>query len=162
VQHAFVGSPRSWAPTGLQTRPRSWAWVSSGTSGIDAFSGKISAADSPTELAAATFGQGATAVSPVSMASVAAAVARGQFKQPKLVLDPAPAKPAADGPQLDAGAVSSLRSMMREVVTGGTGVALKDVKGKPVFGKTGTAEFDDKSKDTHSWFIGYQGTWRSR
>ena len=29
--------------------------------------------------------------------------------------------------------------------------------GKPVYGKTGTAEFDEKSKDTHSWFIGYQG-----
>jgi len=46
---------------------------------------------------------------------------------------------------------------MREVVTGGTGVALKDVKGKPVSGKTGTAEFDEKTKDTHSWFIGFQG-----
>jgi cell division protein FtsI/penicillin-binding protein 2 len=47
--------------------------------------------------------------------------------------------------------------MMREVVTSGTGTALKGVKGKPVYGKTGTAEFDEKSKDTHSWFIGYQG-----
>jgi cell division protein FtsI/penicillin-binding protein 2 len=125
--------------------------------GIDAFSGKVSAAGSPTELAAATFGQGATAVSPISMASVAAAVARGQFKQPKIVLDPAPTKAAADGAQLDAGAVTALKSMMREVVTSGTGSALKSVKGKPVFGKTGTAEFDESSKDTHSWFIGYQG-----
>jgi cell division protein FtsI/penicillin-binding protein 2 len=125
--------------------------------GADAFSGTISPADSPTELAAAVFGQGATAVSPLAMASVAASVARGQFKQPKLVLDPAPAKAAADGPPLDAGAVGALRAMMREVVTSGTGTALRDVKGKPVFGKTGTAEFDDSSKDTHSWFIGYQG-----
>ncbi|MEU4241991.1 penicillin-binding transpeptidase domain-containing protein [Actinoplanes sp. NPDC026619] len=125
--------------------------------GIDAFSGKVSAAETPTELAAATFGQGATAVSPVSMASVAAAVARGQFKQPKVVLDPAPAKAVADGAALDPAAITALKSMMREVVTSGTGTALEDVKGKPVFGKTGTAEFDTNSKDTHSWFIGYQG-----
>ncbi|GAA0539749.1 penicillin-binding transpeptidase domain-containing protein [Paractinoplanes ferrugineus] len=125
--------------------------------GVDAFSGKISPAGSPTELAAATFGQGATAVSPVAMASVAAAVACGQFKQPKVVLDPAPAKAVADGPPLDADAVAALKSMMREVVTDGTGTALKGVKGGPVFGKTGTAEFDESSKDTHSWFIGYQG-----
>jgi cell division protein FtsI/penicillin-binding protein 2 len=91
------------------------------------------------------------------MASVAAAVARGQFKQPTLVLDPKPAKPAPDGSPLDATAVGQLRQMMREVVTGGTGTALKSVKGKPVYGKTGTAEFDSDSKDTHSWFIGYQG-----
>lgn len=125
--------------------------------GIDAFSGKVSPADSPAELAEASFGQGATSVSPLSMASVAAAVARGQFKQPSLILDPAPAKPAADGTQLDATAISQLQSMMREVVTSGTGTKLKTVPGKPVYGKTGTAEFSDTSKDTHSWFIGYQG-----
>jgi cell division protein FtsI/penicillin-binding protein 2 len=125
--------------------------------GIGAFSGKVSPADTPTELAAAAFGQGKTVVSPIAMASVAAAVARGQFKQPQLVLDPKPAKPAPDGPQLDATAVAQLRQMMREVVTGGTGTALRKVKGKPVYGKTGTAEFDNNSKDTHSWFIGFQG-----
>jgi cell division protein FtsI/penicillin-binding protein 2 len=125
--------------------------------GISAFSGQVSPADSPTELAAASFGQGKTVVSPAAMASVAASVARGQFKQPQLVLDPKPANPAADGAPLDATAVAQLRQMMREVVTGGTGTALKSVPGKPVYGKTGTAEFDANSKDTHSWFIGYQG-----
>jgi cell division protein FtsI/penicillin-binding protein 2 len=125
--------------------------------GISAFSGQVSPADTPTELAAAAFGQGKTVVSPIAMANVAAAVARGQAKQPALVLAPKPAKPAADGAPLDATAVSQLRQMMREVVTGGTGTALKSVPGKPVYGKTGTAEFDANSKDTHSWFIGYQG-----
>jgi cell division protein FtsI/penicillin-binding protein 2 len=125
--------------------------------GISAFSGSVSPAGTPTELAAAAFGQGQTTVSPLAMASVAAAVARGQFKQPKLVLTPAPAAPAADGPALDATAVAQLRQMMREVVTAGTGTALKSVPGKPVYGKTGTAEFDSSSADTHSWFIGYQG-----
>ena len=47
--------------------------------------------------------------------------------------------------------------MMREVVTKGTGTALRDVPGKPVYGKTGTAEFKSGSKDTHAWFVGWQG-----
>ncbi|MFI5888990.1 penicillin-binding transpeptidase domain-containing protein [Actinoplanes sp. NPDC051513] len=154
---AFVGLAPKLGAEGLQDASSQLGLGQQWDLGVEAFSGKVSAAGSPTELAAATFGQGATAVSPIAMASVASSVARGQFKQPTLLLDPAPAKPAAYGLPLDDGAVSALRSMMREVVTGGTGTALKDVKGKPVFGKTGTAEFDDKSKDTHSWFIGYQG-----
>ena len=125
--------------------------------GADAFSGKISPADSPTELAAATFGQGATAVSPLAMAGATAAVARGQFKQPKLVTEPAPAAPVADGPQLAESSVAPLHTMMREVVTKGTGTGLKDVPGKPVFGKTGTAEFKDGEEETHAWFVGWQG-----
>jgi cell division protein FtsI/penicillin-binding protein 2 len=91
------------------------------------------------------------------MASATAAVARGRFQQPKLVLDPAPAKPVADGPALDPTAVEPLREMMREVVTRGTGTALRRVPGKPVFGKTGTAEFQSGSAETHAWFIGWQG-----
>jgi len=125
--------------------------------GTDAFSGKISPADSPTELAAATFGQGATAVSPLAMAGATAAVARGQFVQPKLVADPAPSAPAADGPKLAESSVQPLRTMMREVVTKGTAEGLADVPGKPVFGKTGTAEFKDGEEETHAWFVGWQG-----
>ncbi|WP_030436239.1 penicillin-binding transpeptidase domain-containing protein [Actinoplanes subtropicus] len=154
---AFVGLSSKLGAAGLQAAAGDFGLGAPWDMGAEAFSGKVSPADSPTELAAATFGQGETVVSPVAMASVAAAVARGQFKQPRLVLDPAPTKAAADGAPLDATAVGALRGMMREVVTAGTGTALRDVKGKPVFGKTGTAEFDASSKDTHSWFIGYQG-----
>jgi cell division protein FtsI/penicillin-binding protein 2 len=125
--------------------------------GTDAFSGKISPADSPTELAAATFGQGATAVSPLAMAGATAAVARGRFIQPKLVADPAPPAPAADGPELAGSSVQPLRTMMREVVTKGTAKGLADVPGKPVSGKTGTAEFKDGEEETHAWFVGWQG-----
>jgi cell division protein FtsI/penicillin-binding protein 2 len=125
--------------------------------GIESFSGKVSSAGSPTELAAATFGQGATMVSPLAIAAATAAVARGRFQQPKLVLDPAPAHPAADGAPLDAAAATAVRDMMREVVTRGTGTGLRNVPGQPVFGKTGTAEFDDRSDATHAWFVGWQG-----
>ncbi|MGA5303082.1 penicillin-binding transpeptidase domain-containing protein [Nucisporomicrobium flavum] len=124
--------------------------------GTAAFSGKLSPADSPTELAAATFGQGATAVSPLAMAGATAAVARGQFKQPRLILDPAPSKPAPDGPKLAATSTDPLHTLMREVVTKGTGDDLQDVPGGDVYGKTGTAEFADKSEETHAWFVGWQ------
>ena len=63
--------------------------------GTDAFTGKVSTGGSLAEQAAASFGQGTTLVSPLAMAGATAAVARGRFEQPKLLLDPAPAKPAA-------------------------------------------------------------------
>jgi cell division protein FtsI/penicillin-binding protein 2 len=47
--------------------------------------------------------------------------------------------------------------MMRDVVTSGTDKALNKVKGKPLYGKTGSAEFDNASPETHSWFVGWQG-----
>jgi cell division protein FtsI/penicillin-binding protein 2 len=125
--------------------------------GVDSFSGKVSSGNTPAELAAAAFGQGTTIVSPLAMASVTAAVARGKFQQPKVVLDPPAANPAPDGGALDPAVVKPLREMMREVVTGGTGTGLREVPGGPVYGKTGTAEFDNASKDTHAWFIGWQG-----
>lgn len=124
--------------------------------GTDAFSGSVATGGSATDQAAAAFGQGKTLVSPVALAGVAAAVARGQWKQPLLVLDPAPAKPAADGPALKGSTLDALRPMMREVVTAGTAASLKNVNG--LYGKTGTAEHDDNAPDkTHSWFMGYRG-----
>ncbi|GAA0509039.1 cell division protein FtsI [Paractinoplanes deccanensis] len=154
---AFVGLAPKLTAGGFQKAGTDLGLGTKWDLGIDAFSGKLSPADTPTELAAAAFGQGKTAVSPIAMAGATAAIARGQFKQPKLVLDPAPAAPAADGPKLDAAAIDPLKQMMREVVTAGTGTALKDVPGGAVYGKTGTAEFDESTEDTHSWFIGYQG-----
>jgi cell division protein FtsI/penicillin-binding protein 2 len=154
---AFVGLAPKLGAAGLQKASTSLGLGGDWDLGVGAFSGKVSTADNPTELAAATFGQGTTVVSPLAMASVAAAVARGQFKQPKLMVDPVPQKPAPDGEQLDPAATQALQGMMREVVTRGTGTALRSVPGKPVAGKTGTAEFDESQTATHSWFIGYQG-----
>jgi cell division protein FtsI/penicillin-binding protein 2 len=125
--------------------------------GVDAFTGKVSTGGSPAERAAAAFGQGTTLVSPVAMAAATAAVARGRWEQPKLLLDPAPGQPAPAGPHLEPESVEPLRTMMREVVTAGTATALRGVPGDPVHGKTGTAEYDDNPANTHSWFVGWQG-----
>ena len=125
--------------------------------GVDVFSGTCSTGGSASEQAAAAFGQGTTIVSPIALAGAAAAIARGQFKQPTLVLNPAPARAAPDGAPLNGEAVTALRTMMREVVTGGTATALNGVAGPPVSGKTGTAEYDNDPAHTHSWFMGFRG-----
>ncbi|MFB9444581.1 penicillin-binding protein [Dactylosporangium vinaceum] len=124
--------------------------------GADVFTGKISVNGSKSEQAAAAFGQGTNLVSPVVMAAAAAGVARGQWKQPQLVLEPAPKSPAADGPQLNQASLDALRQMMREVVTEGTASQLKNLPGD-LRGKTGTAEYDNDPAHTHSWFMGYRG-----
>ncbi|SCG44479.1 penicillin-binding transpeptidase domain-containing protein [Micromonospora halophytica] len=154
---AFVALAPKLGPDGLAVTGRTLGLEGQWDVGIDAFTGKVSANGGPTEQAAAAIGQGTTVVSPLAMAGATAAVARGRFTQPKLVLDPAPAKPAEPGPQLKAGSVEALRAMMREVVTAGTGTALADVPGGPVHGKTGTAEYDDNPEHTHAWFVGWQG-----
>ncbi|MGW4946276.1 penicillin-binding transpeptidase domain-containing protein [Actinoplanes sp. NPDC004185] len=154
---AFVNLAPKLGADGLQDAATKLGLGAKWDLGADSFSGKISPADSPTELAAATFGQGATAVSPLAMAGATAAVARGQFIQPKLVTEPAPAAPVADGPKLAETSIQPLHTMMREVVTKGTATDLADVPGKPVLGKTGTAEFKDGEEETHAWFVGWQG-----
>jgi cell division protein FtsI/penicillin-binding protein 2 len=53
--------------------------------------------------------------------------------------------------------IGSLRSMMREVVTGGTATGLN--RSGQVFGKTGTAQLPDPSQ-ANGWFAG--ATWPSR
>ncbi|MGK5742454.1 penicillin-binding transpeptidase domain-containing protein [Micromonospora sp. URMC 103] len=154
---AFAALAPKLGADGLAAAGRSLGLEGQWDLGVDAFSGKVSVNGSPAEQAAAAFGQGTTVVSPLAMAAATAAVARGRFEQPKLLLDPAPAKPAGAGPQLKPESVEALRGMMREVVTTGTGTALKDVPGQPVYGKTGTAEYDDNPAHTHAWFVGWQG-----
>ncbi|MEU6076104.1 penicillin-binding transpeptidase domain-containing protein [Micromonospora sp. NPDC047074] len=154
---AFAALAPKLGPDGLAVAGRSLGLEGQWDVGLDVFTGKVSANGGATEQAAAAIGQGTTVVSPLAMASATAAVARGRFEQPKLVLDPAPAQPAAPGPQLKAESVEAVKAMMREVVTAGSGSALRDVPGAPVHGKTGTAEYDDNPAHTHAWFVGWQG-----
>ncbi|WP_422773475.1 penicillin-binding transpeptidase domain-containing protein [Plantactinospora sp. WMMC1484] len=154
---AFAALAPKLGPDGLANAGRGLGLEAEWKLGMDVFSGRVSAGGPPAERAAAAFGQGTTLVSPVAMAAATAGVARGQWQQPKLVLEPSPGEPAPAGPQLKAGSVEALRTMMREVVTKGTGTALADVPGGPVHGKTGTAEYDDNPAHTHAWFVGWQG-----
>ncbi|MFI0354293.1 penicillin-binding transpeptidase domain-containing protein [Actinomadura sp. 9N407] len=103
------------------------------------------------ELAEAAIGQGRVQASPLSMALVAAAVADGRWRPPRLV-----AAGRISGERQRARPVpgaSALREMMRAVVTGGTA----ERAGLPpgTAGKTGTAEVDGRR--SHAWFIGFRG-----
>lgn len=104
-----------------------------------------------TEEAAAAIGQGRVLASPVEMCSVAAAVASGAWHAPRLTQADRPVAPKP----LDEGVAASLRTLMRAVVTSGTGAAA-DIPDVEVFGKTGTAEFGTAGQ-THAWFVGFEG-----
>jgi cell division protein FtsI/penicillin-binding protein 2 len=107
------------------------------------------------ELAASAIGQGRVLVSPAHMASVAAAVAAGQWRAPVLTTVPKPTVPTVA--PLDAGVAATLRTFMASVVqSGGTAAGAGLPPG--TFGKTGTAEFGSANPpQTHAWFIGFRG-----
>jgi cell division protein FtsI/penicillin-binding protein 2 len=154
---AFTSLAPKLGPDGLAQAGRTLGLEAPWDLGVDVFTGKVSGNGSATEQAAAAIGQGTTVVSPLAMAGATAAVARGHWEQPRLLLDPAPAKPAPAGAALKPESVTALKTMMRAVVTSGTASALADVPGEPVYGKTGTAEYDNNPAHTHAWFVGWQG-----
>ncbi|GIJ29742.1 cell division protein FtsI [Micromonospora qiuiae] len=154
---AFAALAPQLGADGLATTGRTLGLEGKWEVGLDAYTGKVSANGGATEQAAAAIGQGTTLVSPLAMAAATAAVAKGGFTPPKLVLDPAPEPAAEPGPELKPEAVTAVQTMMREVISTGTGTALRDVPGEPVHGKTGTAEYDDNPENTHAWFVGWQG-----
>ncbi|ASW56406.1 penicillin-binding transpeptidase domain-containing protein [Plantactinospora sp. KBS50] len=156
---AFAALAPKLGADGLAAAGRTLGLEGSWQVGLDAFTGKVSTGGPGVERAAAAIGQGTTLVSPLAMACATAAVARGQWSQPTLVAPDTPDVPAAagPGPQLKAGSVEPLRAMMREVVTAGTATSLAKVPGDPVYGKTGTAEYDNDPAHAHAWFVGWQG-----
>jgi cell division protein FtsI/penicillin-binding protein 2 len=125
---------------------------------VDSFGGSVPAPKDDTEKAADAIGQGRVEVSPLALALVVAAVQRGSAVVPSLLAG-TPAETDGEGPSGPPEAVlPALRDMMRAVVTDGTGRALADLPGEPVFGKTGTAEYGTETPPrAHAWFIGYRG-----
>jgi cell division protein FtsI/penicillin-binding protein 2 len=123
--------------------------------GIPATLGQFTTPRTQVDLAADAFGQGTDLVNPLSEASMAGAVEDGTWRPPVLVLSPAP-KQTAQPQQLGSTVLSTLRPMMRAVVTTGTAANVGFPGG--VFGKTGTAEFGSaQNPRAHAWFVGYQG-----
>lgn len=154
---AFASQYKQLGPDGLNATATTVGIGGKWDVGLDAFTGSVGTGGGPTAQAEAMFGQGNTIVSPLAMAAATAAVARGRWQQPRLVVDPKPQHPAPDGPQLKPASVKALKTMMREVVTKGTAGQLKSVPGGDVYGKTGTAEYDDNPDHTHAWFVGWRG-----
>jgi cell division protein FtsI/penicillin-binding protein 2 len=153
---AFVSLSKRLAPDDLQRTAASLGIGVPWHLGTNAFSGSVPANESAVDRAAAAFGQGRTEVSPLALAVATASVARGSFVPPPLVVDDAAAPeppPTTPAPA----AVRTLQSLMRDVVTGGTGTALRSVPGGAVHAKTGTAEFGtEKPPRTRAWITGWQ------
>jgi cell division protein FtsI/penicillin-binding protein 2 len=90
------------------------------------------------------------------MALVAATVANGRWRQPKLVAEGDGDSPDEAPDPLDPKVAGTLRTLMRQVVTEGTAAPAGLPAG--VGGKTGTAEFGTGDPlPTHAWFIGFRG-----
>ncbi|MCU1603641.1 MAG: pbpA [Modestobacter sp.] len=120
---------------------------------VSIYSGTVPATSTGTTKAADAIGQGQVLMSPGQLALVAAGIASGTPAAPVEVkgAEPAGAAPAGPSPQV----LDALRPMMRQVVLTGTAKGLAD-RGE-VYGKTGTAEFGDKTPpDAHGWFMGYR------
>jgi cell division protein FtsI/penicillin-binding protein 2 len=117
--------------------------------GVPAAAADVPAAGDAVGHAAMMIGQDRILASPLAMAGVAATVQDGRWHAPRLL----PTAHRAIGPRLEEGELQTLRTLMRGVVTSGTGTALADLPGT-VIGKSGTAEFGGGDPPpTHAWFI---------
>lgn len=157
---AFVGSSTRITQKQLAAAAADLGYGQDNQLGVTSFTGQVPAEGDAVAHAAAMIGQGTVLTSPVTVAGTAAAVQAGRWNPPRLVLkgDEQLGEDAEGSKELDAGAVKNLRTLMREVVTGGTATALRSAPGGPVSGKTGTAEYgNDDPPRTHAWFTGYQG-----
>ncbi|MCY7396443.1 MAG: penicillin-binding protein [Nocardioides sp.] len=128
--------------------------------GFPAYFGQVEPPASLTQAAADLIGQGTVLASPMTMAAVIGSVQQGAGVVPRLVS--APALPADTAPAptvpLTPAEADTLRTMLRGVVTDGSGVGLADVPGAPVIAKTGTAEFGTgPDLATHAWMVAAQG-----
>lgn len=120
---------------------------------LDAPSASVPAPRSPVERASASIGQDRILASPLSMAGVAATIADGRWRAPRLLHD----DPRRQTANVTADEAAQLRTLMRDVVTSGTGTALAALPGEPA-GKSGTAEYGSGDPPpTHAWFIGFRG-----
>jgi hypothetical protein len=103
---------------------------------------------SGSELAAETFGEGQLTASPLAMASVAATVESGQFRQPILIAGTG----TVSASPLPLSTDEQLKDMMRDVVTEGTAASVGF--GPDVYAKTGTADVQGQEQ-ANSWLVAF-------
>jgi cell division protein FtsI/penicillin-binding protein 2 len=122
--------------------------------GLIAFGGSVPQPTDKADLAATSIGQGRVLLSPLGLATVAAAVDSGTVRAPLLV----EGAPDASAPtsQLPPALVSALHEMMASVVASGTAAG----QGLPAgtFAKTGTAQYGTTTPlKTDAWLMGFNG-----
>jgi hypothetical protein len=119
-----------------------------GITGLSASYFNAPAGASGSELAQEAFGEGQLTASPLGMASVAATVAAGTFKQPILLAGTKQATATA----LPASTDAQLKELMQAVVTSGTAASIGF--GQGVYAKTGTADIQGQEQP-NSWLIAF-------
>jgi hypothetical protein len=120
-----------------------------GLAGLSASYFNAPASASGSELAEEAFGQGELTASPLAMASVAATVDTGSFKQPILL----PGTKQVTATALAARTDAQLKEMMQAVVTSGTAAPIGF--GPGVYAKTGTADVQGEEQP-NSWLIAFE------
>ncbi len=152
---AFIGQRDRIAPGALLAAAGSLGLGTDYDVGFSSYFGSVPTNDTGPAEAAALIGQGEVLASPLAMAGVVGSVAGGRTVLPYLVEG---TKATSKAKPLTAGEAASLRSMMRAVVTQGSGQVLEDLPGPAVIAKTGTAEYgNDEPRKTHAWMIAAQG-----
>lgn len=167
---AFIGLSSRLGPSDLAQAAASLGVGVPWTVGTPAFSGNVPTGETGVNLAAAAFGQGQVTVSPLAMAVAAASIAHGGTVTPHLVLSASPtgtsgtsasassSASAVTASPVEPAQAATIASLMREVVTSGTGTVLNGLPGGPVAAKTGTAEYGTANPpQTHAWMVGFQG-----
>jgi hypothetical protein len=119
-----------------------------GIVGLSASYFNAPAGASGSELAQEAFGEGQLTASPLAMASVAATVDNGTFKQPILLAGAKQATATA----LPASTDAQLKQLMQAVVTSGTAASIGF--GPGVYAKTGTADILGQEQP-NSWLIAF-------
>jgi len=119
-----------------------------GITGLSASYFNAPASASGSELAQEAFGEGQLTASPIAMASVAATVATGTFKQPILL----PGTKQLTATPLPGSTDAQLKQMMQAVVTSGTAASIGF--GPGVYAKTGTADIQGQEQP-NSWLIAF-------
>jgi cell division protein FtsI/penicillin-binding protein 2 len=154
---AFIGARGQLGETDLASAAASLGFGVDHDLGFPAYFGSVAPPASETEAAADLIGQGTILASPMTMAAVVASVQEGALVLPHLLADYEVAP--HDHAPLTAREGEQLRTMLRGVVTDGSGAQLVDVPGPPVIAKTGTAEYvaDGGAVQTHAWMVAAQG-----
>lgn len=124
--------------------------------GVPSFDGAIPV-QSDAQMGASLIGQGGVRMSPLNMASVAATVKSGGFKQPYLVSPDVDKRTLATAPRtMPAATASALRDLMHYTAVAGTAAEPMAGLGADSGAKTGSAEVDGQKKP-NGWFTAYRG-----